>query len=150
MVADVVKKEQRISAFTLLRIADNLGWAIGPALGGFIAHQSYAALFILAGVVSFCSGLFFLIALKDVPRTQVENSNQFKLADIFSLRQDGKLYQHCLISFILFLAVAQLIATLSVYSVDTIGITRAELGTLYAINGLLVVFLQFPISSLLK
>ena len=150
MVADLVRKDQRISAFALLRIADNLGWAIGPALGGFVAHQSYAALFMLAAAVSFASGLFFLFALKDVPRPQIKDANVFKFSDIFSLRQDSKLYQHCLISFVLFLAVAQLIATLSVYSVTTIGITRAELGTLYAINGFLVVFLQFPISAFLK
>jgi len=150
MVADLVKKEQRISAFALLRIAGNMGWAIGPALGGFIAHASYAALFILAGFISLASGLFFLFALKDIPKSQMSGTAKFKFADLFDLRRDKKLYEHCLISFLLFLVVAQLIATLSVYSVDKVGITRAELGTLYMINGLLVVLLQFPVSALFK
>lgn len=150
MVADLVKKEQRIQAFSVLRIAGNLGWAIGPALGGFVAHQSYAALFLLAAVIALCAGVFFLLALRDVPRAGRDDRAEFKLGDVFGLRRDGRLYKHCLISFVLFLAVAQLIATLSVYSVESIGITRAQLGMLYALNGLMVVLFQFPISSLLK
>jgi MFS family permease len=150
MVADLVKKEQRIQAFAMLRIADNLGWAIGPALGGFIAHHSYSALFFVAGLVSLFSGVFFLSALKDVKRARVSEAPEFKLSDIFNLRRDGRLYEYCLISMALFLAVAQLIVTLSVYSIDTVGITQAELGILYTLNGLMVVFLQYPVSSLLK
>jgi MFS family permease len=150
MVADLVRKEQRIAAFGLLRIAGNLGWAIGPALGGFIAHQSYSALFIIAGLISLFSGLFFLFALKDVTRSQANDTPEFKLSDILNLRQDKRLFEHCLISLALYLAIAQLIAALSVYSVETVGISRAELGALYMINGLLVVVLQFPISALFK
>jgi len=150
MVADLVRKEQRISAFALLRIAGNLGWAVGPALGGFIAHRSYALLFYVAGVVALLSGVFFLLALRDMPRRERDSEANFRLTDIFNLRKDPKLYRHCLISLLLFLAVAQLIATLSVYSVDSIGITRSQLGMLYGINGLMVVLLQYPVSSILK
>ncbi len=150
MVADLVKKERRLSAFALLRIASNLGWAIGPALGGFIAHTSYAALFILAGFVSLAAGVYFLVTLKDVPPVISAESHDFKFSDIFNMRRDARLFEHCLISFILFLVVAQLIAALSVYSVEWVGISRAELGTLYMINGLMVVFLQFPISAFFK
>lgn len=150
MVADLVKKEQRIQAFALLRIADNLGWAIGPALGGFIAHHSYSALFFLAGLVTLSSGVFFLLTLRDVTNGEATMASEFKLSDLFNLRRDVRLYEHCIISLILFLAVAQLIVTLSVYSVDTVGITQTELGVMYTLNGLMVVLLQFPVSSVLK
>ena len=36
MVADLTKPERRVSAYSLLRVAGNLGFAIGPAIGGFI------------------------------------------------------------------------------------------------------------------
>lgn len=150
MVADLVEKKQRLSAFALLRIAGNLGWAIGPGLGGFVAHHSYSLLFILAGVVSFLSGIFFLVALHDAPRVQIQDRTEFKLADMISLKKDPKLSEHCLVSFLLFLAVAQLVAALSVYSVDSVGISQARLGALYTINGLMVVVLQYPTSALFK
>jgi len=150
MVADLVEKRQRIPAFALLRIAGNAGWAIGPALGGFVAHQSYAALFVLAGAVSLCSGVYFLVALREVPRAGINERTEFKFTDVINLRKDRKLFKYCLISFMLFLVVAQLVAALSVYSVDLVGISQAELGTLYTINGLMVVFLQFPISAMFR
>ncbi len=150
MVADLVEKKQRLSAFALLRIAGNLGWAIGPGLGGFVAHHSYSLLSILAGVVSLVSGIYFLLALRDVPRVQPQDRTAFKLADMISLKKDPRLSEHCLVSFLLFLAVAQLVAALSVYSVDSVGISQAQLGALYTINGLMVVLLQYPISALFE
>lgn len=150
MVADLVEKKQRLSAFALLRIAGNLGWAIGPGLGGFVAHHSYSLLFILAGVVSLMSGVYFLLALRDVPRVQPQDRTAFKFGDMINLKKDPRLSEHCLVSFLLFLAVAQLVAALSVYSVDSIGISQAQLGALYTINGLMVVFLQYPVSALFE
>ena len=151
MVADLVAKEQRVSAYAMLRIGGNLGWALGPALGGFVSDKSYSTLFYLAGFLMLISGIYFFYALRDVPRNNGRGGlADFKWGDIINIRQDPRLLRHCLISFVLFLVVAQLIAALSVYSVETVGISRAQLGTLYAINGFMVVFLQFPVSSLFK
>lgn len=150
MVAELVPKEDRISAFGLLRIAGNLGWAIGPAVGGILAHQSYGALFFVAAGIMFVSGLYFLIALSEVRPSARNDAPDFQIRHIFNLRRDGRLFEHCLISFVLFLAVAQLVAALSVYTVDSVGITKSQLGILYFINGFMVVVLQFPVSSLFK
>jgi len=49
------------------------------------------------------------------------------------------------ISLVLFTVMSQLISTLSVYSVAWAGITKLQLGALYTLNGLMVVFLQFPV-----
>ena len=150
MVADLVVKERRIAAFSFLRIAGNLGWAIGPALGGFVAHTSYANLFFLAAGITLLAGIYLLVSLRDTTAVEREELHTFKLRDIFDLRRDTALYKYCLISFVLFLAVAQLVAALSVYSVNTVGISQTQLGVLYTINGLMVVFLQFPIMAALR
>ncbi|MFH1700095.1 MAG: MFS transporter [Candidatus Zixiibacteriota bacterium] len=150
MIADLVQKERRISAYAFLRIAGNLGWAIGPAAGGFIAQKSYAVLFLCAGFMALLSGLFFKVFLRDVPIKPRSKQSAFNLRDIFNVSKDKKLFRHCVISLILFLAVAQLIAALSVYSTDTIGISKQSLGILYLINGAMVVFLQYPVSGALK
>jgi len=152
MVADLVKKEERVKAFAFLRICGNLGWAVGPALGGFIAHISYSALFIIGGIMALLSGLFFRIFLRDSNRPAVANGGkqQFKFSDIFSLRDDRLLLEHCLISLLLFLAIAQLVAGLSLYSSETVGVTKAELGWMYFLNGFMVVVFQFPISHIFR
>ena len=47
MVADVVGKEKRVEAFSIIRIGGNLGWAVGPAIGGFLSLISYSLLFLI-------------------------------------------------------------------------------------------------------
>ncbi|MCP4567544.1 MAG: MFS transporter [FCB group bacterium] len=150
MVADLVTKDQRIPAYSLLRIAGNLGWAIGPMMGGFIAHRSYGVLFLAAGAMALLSGLYFLLMLKDNPKSGADNNQEFKFKNIIKIGRDKILLRHCLISFILFLVVAQFIAPLSVYGVEHIGINRAQLGWLYTLNGAMVVFMQYFISYLLR
>jgi len=56
LVADVVRPEQRIAAFGMQRMGTNLGWAIGPALGGVLT------LVIPYGVVFFIAATGILVA----------------------------------------------------------------------------------------
>jgi MFS family permease len=48
MLADLVKPEDRPEAYALVRMASNLGIAIGPAVGGFLAATSYDLAFYAA------------------------------------------------------------------------------------------------------
>jgi MFS family permease len=150
MVADLVPRQDRIQAYALLRIAGNVGWAAGPLVGGFLADVSYALLFLVSASFTLLSGLLFLVILKEPSRRRNAGERRFDLHSLIPTAKDKLLYTHCLISFLLFLAVAQLIAALSVYSVDTIGISQSQLGQLYFINGAMVVLLQYPVSGLFK
>src|SRR5207237_4112719 len=58
--------------------------------------------------------------------------------------------RYCVVSLILFTVMSQLISTLSVYAVQWAGATKVQLGTLYALNGLMVVFLQLPVVRALQ
>lgn len=150
MVADVTKREERMSGFSMLRIAGNLGWAIGPAMGGFLAHYSYSSLFFFSAFLNLVSGIYFLVTLRDLPRSERTSDAGFRFRDLLNWDRDKLIHQHCAISFLVFLVMAQLIAALSVYTVDTVGISQAELGTLYTLNGLMVVVLQIPTSILFR
>ena len=50
MLADLVEPKQRPDAYALLRMSNNVGISIGPAVGGFIATSSYHIAFICAAV----------------------------------------------------------------------------------------------------
>jgi MFS family permease len=41
MLADLIPETKRIDAYSLLRLSNNLGVAMGPAIGGFLASSSY-------------------------------------------------------------------------------------------------------------
>ena len=48
MVADLVGPSKRPDAYALLRMSNNVGIAIGPAIGGFIATSSDFIAFVCA------------------------------------------------------------------------------------------------------
>jgi MFS family permease len=166
MIADIAEGEQRAEYYGVIRIAGNLGWALGPALGGFLAALSYSSLFFVAGGVLLMAA--FVMALKvqetlpahpkhriepargiaDVPElgppTTATTGFGYQIRDLVLTLRDRSFRIFCLVSLVLFTVMAQLISTLSVYAVEWAGISKVQLGTLFSLNGLVVVFLQFP------
>jgi len=147
LVSDMLPPEKRLDGYAISRSAGNLGWAAGPAIGGFMAAHSYAALFYLSGVITFISVLIFWIFLVVPEVAKVQE--RFKFSDLVAVRHDKNLAWHAGLTFFLYLVVAQLIAPMSIYSVEMVGISEAQLGMLFAINGLTVVLLQIPVTRLL-
>jgi MFS family permease len=52
MVADILPEEKRAQGYGIIRVAFNLSAAIGPAIGGLLAANSYLALFVADAVIS--------------------------------------------------------------------------------------------------
>jgi MFS family permease len=162
MVADIAEGAKRAEYYGVVRIGGNLGWALGPALGGFLAAVSYATLFLLAAGVLLVAAALMALKVKETlpprgprhraaaPRTEVPEvgpttgAPRFGLREIAATLHDRVFLRYCVVSLVLFTVMAQLIATLSVYAVEWAGLTKVQLGFIYALNGLMVVFLQFP------
>src|SRR5919112_1504564 len=49
MLADMIPSEKRTDAYAINRIANNAAFALGPAIGGFLATRSYDLAFYCAG-----------------------------------------------------------------------------------------------------
>lgn len=148
MVADILPPEKRLDGYAIAHTASNLGWAAGPAIGGLIAHESYAVLFYFSGLFAFVSAAIFRFRLKTPAVTP--NAERFKLADLLAVKEDKHLAAHAGFTLLLYLVVAQLVVTLSLYTVTIVGISEAQLGKLYSLNGLLVVCLQIPMTRMLQ
>jgi len=56
MVADISQGSARLESYAVLRVGGNLGWALGPAIGGFLAALSYPSLFLIAALMLLLSG----------------------------------------------------------------------------------------------
>jgi len=144
LVSDILPADKHLDGYALTRSATNLGWAAGPALGGFLAAESYGLLFLISALITLGSGLILWIFLKPPPLSAA--MNRFHLADLLAVRRDRNLAWHCGLTVLLYLVVAQLIAPFSVYAVEMIRISAHKLGILYTLNGLMVVLLQMPIT----
>jgi MFS family permease len=163
MIADITTGERRIEAYGILRIGGNLGWALGPAIGGFLAALSYASLFYVAAGVLLAAGTLIAIKVEETlpslqrsaapdgtapatvpPVGPVLPGRGLSIEGTITVLRDPIFLRYCLVTLLLFTAMGQLMSTFSVYTVEWAKRTKVELGTLYALNGLMVVFLQFP------
>jgi len=148
MIADVVGPGKRLEAYSLLRIGVNIGWALGPLVGGFLAAVSYSSLFLLTAVTSGTVALIMALAVEESMRKGGPMEG-FSFRDLGRIRSNKRFVFFCAMSFLLFIVVAQMSTTYSVFSNDVVGVSEIEIGYLYTINGALVVFLQLPMARYL-
>lgn len=149
MVADIVPPNRRLDAYGLLRIGANLGWALGPMIGGLLAIFSFSFLFLLGGIATGVVASFLMVMLTE-SRVPGESHERFRVRDMMNITRNRQFAAFCGVSLFLFIMFGQMSSTFAVYSENQVHISTAEVGYLYAINGLLVVFLQFSIARLIS
>ena len=148
MVVDQCPKDQLPEANGLLRIGGNLGWAAGPALGGFLlASLHYSWLF---GAATLMRAVALVFAVLMVKESLIGYQEHLKLSTIFQAGQNSSFLIFTLLCLLLFVAMGQMSTTLSVYTVERAGFSDAMYGSLLTLNGLMVVALQYPVTRTLK
>ncbi|HEX7318948.1 MAG TPA: MFS transporter [bacterium] len=150
-IADLTNEEKRISAYGLLRMGGNLGWALGPALGGLIAAFDYSYLFFFT---AFCMAVAVFVLTRysreSLDRTHVVRHDETTVQSIFSVVRDTQYFVFALICLIIFTVWGQLVSPISVYSVNCVGISKIQVGFLFSINGFMVAALQYFITSMIR
>lgn len=63
LIADLVRPEQRPHAYALMYMSINLGFGIGPWIGGELARYSYTLIFVANAVALAAFGLIVLLAI---------------------------------------------------------------------------------------
>lgn len=148
VVADLAPKELMTETYGLMIMGGNLGFAAGPALGGYLAvYLTYGWLFALGAIIIGIALILIIFCLKESFQGSTE---RVSLGSIFTAATDHKLLLFTGICFILYLVSSQLISTLSVYTVSHAGFTTAQFGTLLTLNGLMIAIFQYPATRLLK
>ncbi|HJZ86501.1 MAG TPA: MFS transporter [Polyangia bacterium] len=140
-VTDLAPIEDRVAAFGVQRIGINVGWAMGPALGAYLASGAYGRLFFLAvpatvGAAALCA------RVRDVGAGA--HVRELSLREFLSVRRETTLLLYLGVTLLAMILVAQLFSTLSIYTTARLGLRKIDLGHLYTLNGVLVVLLQFP------
>ncbi|MFJ9245421.1 MDR family MFS transporter [Streptomyces sp. NPDC101776] len=152
MMADIVRPEDRVRAFSLNYWAINLGFAISSMAAGFIAEVSYRAGFLLeAGMTAVCAVVVFLRLPESRPSV-VTDADGKRPADAVGLRtvlRDGRFMSVVGLSFLVALVFQQGSVGLPV-AMGEAGFTPADYGTAIAVNGFLIVALQIPVTRLIE
>ncbi len=137
------KPENKTRSVTLIRLAINLGFSVGPAVGGFIiVTMSYGGLFWIDGVTCLLAGLLLLYVLhpkkaKTLDSVITENPK--------SAYKDGAYWIFFLGVVLFSFAFFQYFSTVPLYYKDVGRLSENEIGLLLALNGLLIFLLEMPL-----
>lgn len=141
------KPENRTRALTLVRLAINLGFAAGPALGGLIIMNiGYRGLFWADGVTCILAIIIFWFMVKErktnvISKEEKQNIDAEKVS-VFKDKPFWIFLVSCVISGILFF---QLFTTIPLYHKEQFNLTEFQTGLLLTMNGIMIFFLEMPI-----
>jgi predicted MFS family arabinose efflux permease len=145
------KPENRTRALTLVRLAINLGFAAGPALGGLlIMHVGYKGLFWVDGATCIVAILIFWAKVKEKKKsayTDQEHPGEVLTHSVFKDAPFWIFLIICLISGIMFF---QLFTTIPLYHKEQFNLSELQTGLLLTFNGILVFFIEMPLVSYIE
>ncbi len=138
-------------AFSLNRMALNLGFSIGPALGGLLAAISYKLLFYGNGFTSAAAGMVFYFYFRKVHRdrniTDGNDVSDNALQKSGSPWRDTHFIIFCILCCFYSLCFFQFLSTLPLYYKDVCKLDNFHVGLLLGFNGLVVFGLEMLVVS---
>lgn len=141
------KPENRTRALTLVRLAVNLGFAAGPALGGLIIMGiGYKGLFWVDGSSCIVAILIFALLVKEKKKAEHKETYHEEVI-VTSVFKDKIFWIFIFVSFVTAMIFFQLFTSLPLYHHDKFGLTEFQTGLLMTLNGLLIFALEMPIVS---
>ena len=141
------KPENRTRSLTLVRLAVNLGFAAGPALGGLIIMGvGYQGLFWVDGSSCVVAILIFALLVKEKEKTSKQDAHH-SILEVASVFKDKIFWIFLFVSFVTAMIFFQLFTALPLYHSEKFGLSEFQTGLLMTLNGLLIFALEMPIVS---
>ena len=156
MLADLVPTEKRADAYSINRIMNNAGFAIGPAVGGFLAAASYNLAFLAgaAGMLIYSALLFFRgretlhgDARPTTPRDSTLDASPGGYGRVF---RDGKFLTFIAVLSLGLVAPGMLWVLLAVYTKSYFGLPENVYGWIPTTNALMCVFVQYMVTRVTR
>lgn len=148
LIADVVPRERLVTAFAATRLAMNLGATIGPLIGAFLAERSFYALFMGDALSSL--GFAFLALVGLPPDRHTPRRAPIPILGPYrDMVGDRRFLSFLVASLLGALVYRQAYTTLPLH-VTRAGHSPSVYGWLLALNALLVVVFEFPLTSVTR
>ncbi|HEX2629554.1 MAG TPA: MFS transporter [Chitinophagaceae bacterium] len=142
-IAFYSKTENRTRSYALNRLAINLGWAVGSAMGGVIISKfGYQALFWVDGITNISAAVFMFFFLKPVdykPSHQKTAGNVPKKRSAF---RDVTYLWFILVTMLFAACFFQLFTNIPVYFQKELHLSELFIGILMALNGVIIALIE--------
>jgi predicted MFS family arabinose efflux permease len=145
-VAHYSTEKTRTRSYSLNRMAINLGWSFGGAMGGFIASIDYHLLFFVDGLTNLLAALILIKLLPAVKKAKINLKGHDK--PVLASAYRDKLYLAFIILSTLFASCFfQLFTLQPVFLKSEWHLSEQFIGGLMAMNGLLIVGVEMLLIS---
>ena len=143
--------ETRTRALTLVRLAVNLGFGLGPAMGGLIIMGiGYKGLFWIDGATCIVSILIFALLVREKKKSPFIDKKHPDEILTQSVLSDKPFWVFLFTSFATAMIFFQLFTTLPLYHHDHYRLTEFQTGLFMTANGIMIFFLEMPIVSIFE
>ncbi|WP_375182191.1 MFS transporter [Chryseobacterium sp.] len=145
-ITKYAKPENITRAFSLNRMAINLGFSIGPALGGILSAISYEFLFFSNAFTALVAGILYIVFFRK--RNILAKLKARKVQEVIEIKKenspyrDGKFLVYCFFCMLFSICFFQLFSTLTIFYKDTAHISQQSIGYILGYSGFLVVLLE--------
>ncbi|SHF18690.1 MFS transporter [Chryseobacterium takakiae] len=145
-ITKYAKPENITRAFSLNRMAVNLGFSIGPALGGILSAISYEFLFFANALTALSAGILYIVFFKK--RNKLARLKAQKVKEVIEIKKDsspyrdGKFLLYCFFCMLFSICFFQLFSTLTIFYKDTAHLSQQNIGYLLGYSGFVVVLLE--------
>jgi predicted MFS family arabinose efflux permease len=135
------KEDTRTRSYALNRLAINLGWAVGSAIGGLLAAINYELLFWVDGATNITAALLLAYFLH--PSKQVKPVKKETVADPSHSAYRDKIYLWFILLTILFAGCFfQLFTNLNAYYKIVLHFNERFIGLIGALNGVMIAIIE--------
>lgn len=142
------KPQNRTRSVTLIRLAINLGFSAGPAIGGLIiASWGYGGLFWVDGITCLFAGILLLKLLH--PKKAIANVKNINLNPQGVLKDFP--YLIFIAAMVLFgFIFLQYFSTMPLFYAQQHGLSELDIGLLLGMNGFFIFLLEMPLIKYLE
>lgn len=150
-IAFFTKPENRTRSISLVRLAVNLGFTIGPAAGGLVAlYLGYKWLFVIDSLTGLTAALMLKYRLAGRPPAERSNDKQVLNDSSTSAYRDWRYLLFILLVALYGICFFQIVATIPQFLSAHCNYSEATIGWILALNGFLVVLIEMPLITALQ
>lgn len=149
VVTGFVSSPRRKTAFSLYRLAANLGMSVGPAVGGLLATVSFPAVFLVDGATSLAAGLVLAACVRRWKDSESDDAapppGERRIP--FRATLSDRRFLFFLAALLPVLAVFfQWMGALPLHLARDLHLSTAFYGLLFTLNTLLIVAIEVPLN----
>ncbi len=145
LLVDLVPRHLRLRAFGCQRLAVNLGFAVGMATAGWLATHSFLLLFFIDAVTTAILGVMVFLGVP--PGNPARSENAGWGVALRAMRRNHAYVRAVLASFCMAVVFWQLSSSWGLHVTEVGGHGEDVYGWLMALNGLLIVLFELPLTS---